>query len=114
MARSRGELEEIIKRGEAVLLHDGRVVTKIEDLPSAVELAGDDIVKRQQAVADLEAAVAKAQADLAAAQAKGDEAKVQDSKPASTDVEVQEFLTEDPTKKTDIKAQTVGRKPVDK
>lgn len=56
MPRSRGELEEIINRGECVMLPNGHVVTTIEGLPSAVDLAGNDIVKKQQALGDLQAA----------------------------------------------------------
>ncbi len=55
MALSRDELEAIIKRGESVMLPDGRCVTHIDALPSAVELAGDDVVKKQHAIGDLEA-----------------------------------------------------------
>lgn len=69
MARSRQELENIIARGESVLLPDGRVVTRKEDLPSAVELAGDDIVKKSHAIGDLEAQRAALDAQIAAAKA---------------------------------------------
>jgi hypothetical protein len=55
MPRTRTELERIIERGESVILADGRVVTRKEDLPSEVDLAGDDIVRRQAAAADLRA-----------------------------------------------------------
>ena len=62
MAKSRSELEKIIKRGESVIVKgDGgsRIVTTIEDLPSEVELAGDDIVRKQHAIGDIEAEIAR-------------------------------------------------------
>lgn len=58
MSHSREQLERIIKAGGSVIISSSqgapRVVTRIEDLPSPVELAGDDIVKKQAAMGDLQ------------------------------------------------------------
>jgi hypothetical protein len=110
MARSRGELEEIIKRGESVLLPDGRNVTSIADLPTAVELAGSDIVKKQQAVADLEAqraALDKQIADaLASKQEAKEEARKQDVEAAKEEAAPAEAPAED---KPEMKKVAIGR-----
>lgn len=66
---TREQLEAVIRRGESVIFN-GRVATTLDELPDAIDLAGDDIVKKQQAIGAL-----KAKADAAAAEAKAAEEK---------------------------------------
>lgn len=67
MSLSRKECEDLIKKGKSVIFGN-RAIRRIEDLPSAVELAGDDLVHRQAAVKDLDEQVKRLQAELKAAQ----------------------------------------------
>lgn len=89
MARSRNELEAIIDRGESVLLADGRVVTNKEELPTAIELAGNDIVKKAHAIGDLIAA--RAALDAQIAEAGGEEEESADAPPKTEAELVREF-----------------------
>lgn len=81
MAQRRAELEEVIKNGGSVL-HQGRVITKAEDLPSDIELAGNDVVRKQQALGDIDAQIAhlnklKAEAEAKAKAEKAEKAKAE-------------------------------------
>lgn len=72
MAKKRSELEKIIKSGRSVLVSanngTSRVVTKLEDLPSDIELAGDDVMLKQAAIGDIDEQIAKLLAQKDAAQ----------------------------------------------
>ncbi len=82
MNRSRGECEKIIMRGEGVLLPDGRMITKLEDLPSSIELAGNDIVQKQFAVQELKDTIERAQKALAQAEGTPEAPAAKPEKPA--------------------------------
>ena len=64
MTRSLEEMTQIILDGGSIL-YGSRVLTRIEELPTRVELAGDDIVERQFALRSLEEAAQKALRDVA-------------------------------------------------
>jgi hypothetical protein len=70
---TRQEMEAIIRKGESVMLHpmhvggftDTRVISRVEDLPTEAELAGDDESKRHQARQELLARRSALDAELA-------------------------------------------------
>lgn len=57
---TRAEMEAVIRSGGSVVFR-GRVLSKIEHLPSAVDLAAGDTTKLQATVDDLDAQIAALQ-----------------------------------------------------
>lgn len=53
MPLHREEFLAKVRKGESVL-YKGRVINKVEDVPSAVELAGNDPVKKQHALLEVQ------------------------------------------------------------
>ena len=100
MNRPRAELVAIILKGESVLLPDGRNITTLEELPSAIDLAGNDIILKQVALGNLQEAQAEIARQIAEAQASikaGDAAPVVPA-PYSLSAEVPPVV--DPNAKT--------------
>lgn len=65
MPLSRADMERIItQEGGSVLLPDGRLVTRVEHLPSEAALAKGDPEKERQAAANLHQQIADMQAQL--------------------------------------------------
>lgn len=64
---SRAEMESVIAGGGSVL-YDGHTLTRVEQLPSAAQLAAGDPAKEAEATADLQAQIAELQAQLATLQ----------------------------------------------
>lgn len=64
MPLSRSEMEAVISGGGSVL-HGGRIITRVQDLPSEAELAQGNPDATQAAQARLEAEVARLQEQLA-------------------------------------------------
>lgn len=69
---TREQMEQAIARGGSVL-HQGRIISRVQDLPSAAELAEGDPEREsatanslQQQIADLQAQLAKLQEPKAA------------------------------------------------
>ena len=62
---TRGEMEQVIRSGGSVL-YGGRILTKVEHLPAAEQLAGDDPARLADAAAELDAQIAALQARRAA------------------------------------------------
>ena len=54
---SREDMERIIREGGSVL-YGGRTIVRVEDLPGAVELVGDDTAQREAVAAALDAQIA--------------------------------------------------------
>lgn len=74
---SRPEMEAIIGRGGSVL-HGGRIITRVADLPRAEELAGDDPNAQAEALEALRGEQAETNRRIAAledARAKGEPVK---------------------------------------
>lgn len=61
---TRDEMEAVIKGGGSVLWQ-GHTLSRIQDLPSAADLAAGDPAKEAQATADLQAQITALQAQLA-------------------------------------------------
>lgn len=61
---TRGQMEEILARGEGVI-HNGVVITRPEFLPTAAELADGDPEAEAAVASDLQAKIDQLQADLA-------------------------------------------------
>lgn len=64
---TRREMEAVIRGGGSVL-YNGRLISKLSDLPTAAELARGNPRAEQAAAAELQAQVADLQAQLAALQ----------------------------------------------
>jgi hypothetical protein len=60
---TREQMEQVIQSGGS-FLHDGRVITKIENLPPASVLAKGDPIKEAAATQSLEDKIAALQAEL--------------------------------------------------
>lgn len=61
---SRKEMEELVATGQGVL-YQGRIITRISDLPDEVELVGNDPLAKEALSEDLTAQLARIQAQLA-------------------------------------------------
>lgn len=61
---SRSEMEAIIAGGGSVL-HGGRIITRVADLPSELDLAAGDPEREAAAAAELEQRIAALEAQLA-------------------------------------------------
>ena len=61
---TRGQMEEILARGEGVI-HNGVVITRPEFLPTAADLADGDPEAEAAVASDLQAKIDQLQADLA-------------------------------------------------
>lgn len=75
-------MEEVIVRGGSVL-YQGRVLTRMEELPSAAELAAGDADKETAVAGDLQTQIAKLQAQLDKLQAAPKESKAAKAEPSS-------------------------------
>jgi hypothetical protein len=83
---TRKEMEEIIGRGESVGFHTPtgfKAVTRVEDLPSDAELAGDDEEQREHVRAAIRAQHAALAAQLTKLDAPARVAKVGRAEPAA-------------------------------
>jgi len=94
MPLTHAEQRKIIERGESIC-HEGRIISRVEDLPDSVTLAGDDPEKLAQVDRDLDAEIEAArkrkeeiarklkEAEAAKAKQAKDEAAPGDRKPES-------------------------------
>lgn len=75
LSYTRPQLEKILTSGGSVMLPGGRHITRIEDLPSDVELAGGDKAQLEDHVKHLHARQAALAREIADAEAKLGEAE---------------------------------------